>query len=69
MPEPHIITADELLDWLRTQWQTFASSSGLNSSKRLEAAFTGEFKVTNKGDLVYLGTSRVAAVRAYNELP
>lgn len=62
----HTITESALEEWLREpQWRVYASSGGPDSRKRLEAD-KDVFKVTVKGETVFLGCDRAAAVAAYN---
>jgi len=66
----HTITLDELDEWLRRpQWQAFARSLTNLSHKALEvdAASSGPvFRVTDRGETMFLGTDKAAAVAAYN---
>lgn len=74
MTERHMITLDELDEWLRRpQWQAFARSFSDFSHKALEldAAVSGGpvFRVTDHGETKFLGTDKAAAIAAYNEAP
>ena len=67
----HTITEKELNEWLcRPQWQIFASSADQGGVKRLEVDCGGDtnvFRVTVRGEVVFLGADKTAAVSAYNE--
>lgn len=67
----HVVTPDELDEWLRRpQWQLFASSASRASLKTLEvdAAVSGDpvFRVRDQGETTFLGTDKAAAIAAYN---
>ncbi len=69
----HTITVDELDKWLRSpQWQSFASSGGLGSHKKLEVDQTPDgpvFRVQDHGEIKFLGADMAAAISAYNKAP
>lgn len=72
--EHHRITERELNEWLcRPQWQQFAASCGPGSNKRFEVdgGDTGQrvFRVTDRGETVFLGADKVAAIVTYNNAP
>lgn len=71
--ERHEITEHELDAWLsRSQWQLFASCGGPGSHKRLEidAGNDGRvFRVIDRGETVFLGADKTAAIAAYNAAP
>jgi len=73
MRSRHIITMEELDEWMRRpQWQTFASSFSSASNKALEldaAADCLMFRVTDHGETKFLGADKAAAIAAYNEAP
>lgn len=75
MSERHIVTEDELSDYLelkRTEWERFAGSHGLGSDKRLEFQMGGVapiYRVTDHGREIYIGALKETAIREYNALP
>lgn len=71
MATRHTITERELNEWLcRPQWHTFASSASGDGVKRLDIDVGTEegpvLRVTDRGETVFLGTDKAAAVAAYN---
>lgn len=67
----HTITESELDEWLRKpQWHIYASSGvRAGGAKRLEidiGANGRAFRVTCRGDTIFLGADQAAAVAAYN---
>lgn len=69
----HTVNERELDAWLCiARWQEFAGSYGQGSDKSFEVdATNGDlvFKVTDRGETVFLGTDRQAAIAAYNKAP
>ena len=63
----HTVTEQEFDQYLsERKWNRFACSGGPNSDKSLELDFCGNYRVTDHGIVTYDGTSRSAAIRAYN---
>ena len=66
----HMITAAELDEWMvMPQWVTFARSSSSVSHKVFEIDATAPdivFRVTDHGDVKFIGTDKAAALAAYN---
>lgn len=63
----HTIKTAELLDWLPTHWTQYAASFGEQSNKTFAFSFTDQYRVTDKGVVIYAGKDMSAAVKAYNE--
>ncbi len=62
----HTITEAELDEWMhQPQWQAFARCFGEGANKKLEVDGKA-FRVTNHGEIVFLGADMAAAVAAYN---
>jgi len=51
------------------KWSQYAASGGEGTLKRLELNFDGLFRVIDRGEVVYLGDDRTAAILAYNDAP
>jgi hypothetical protein len=66
----HTITLEELDDYLAQEaWDMAASSSGNGSMKRLEVNNAGALRVTDHGEIKYIGSDKSRAVDAYNAAP
>lgn len=69
----HEVTEKELNEWLcREQWQPFASSASATSNKRLDVDSSDSvraFRVIDRGETIFLGTDKAAAIAAYNSAP
>lgn len=63
----HTITRAALDEWLsEVNWRIFASSGGDGSAKRLDVDNGKIFRVTDHGNVVFLGADKDAAIAAYN---
>lgn len=74
MKDRHMITPDDLDEWLRRpQWHRFASSFSANSNKTMEVDSTvreGQvFRVTDHGEAKFIGADKAAAIATYNDAP
>ena len=66
----HQITAQELMDWMNEDaWNLAASSCGRGSRKQFEMNNNKMFRVTDRGEVTYLGFDVHEAVEAYNAAP
>ena len=65
----HTITVsvlDGFLDQQKTRWISVASSWAPGSNKFLDASYDGNYRVRDHGNLIYVGTDKIAAVNEYN---
>ena len=65
----HLLNESELVQWMGEKWSQYAASGGEGTLKRLELNFDGLFRVIDRGEVVYLGDDRTAAILAYNDAP
>lgn len=64
----HTINVGDMIDWLDQQWIAYARDSEAQKSIECSAGVMEKYRVTQRGETVYLGTSIADAVNAYNEL-
>lgn len=67
--ERHRINNSDLTHWLGEQWLQYASSFGAHSNKAFAVNPYGEYRVTDKGEVIYAGDDKVEAILKYNDAP
>lgn len=66
----HTVTEAEFDEWALDHWVQFASSGGQDSHKRLEVNLSQPmFRVFDRGNTIYLGGNKSAAIAHYNSRP